>query len=143
VAQGNLRLPGPDRDLAPAEWWKNFELYAGGAGGADVFVTQRNRGEGVRQIIPLKGFAFFLWGPDVDQAWTSPSETKTEAKAESDQGGAPSKLPRGAEKEIRRRIGRGEIKIAPEMAKKYPGVMDKRTWQLHVRRLRGEMAKAK
>jgi hypothetical protein len=123
---------------------EELRTVAGGAGGADVFVTQRSRGEGVRQIIPLKGFAFFLWGPDVDKAWPSPkTEAEIEAKAESDQGGAPSKLPRGAEKEIRRRIGRGGIKIAPAMEKKYPGVMDKRTWQLHVRRLRGEMAKAK
>jgi hypothetical protein len=63
------------------------------------------------------------------------------AVRERDKGGAPKKLPRRAEAEIRRRIGRGEPKIAPTVAAKYPGVMDKRSWQRHVRRLQLELKK--
>ena len=55
-----------------------------------------------------------------------------------DKGGAPSKLPRGAAAEIKRRIGRGEVKIPGEMKKKYPGVMHPRSWQRYVRQMRGK-----
>ena len=30
-------------------------------------------------IISLRGYAFFLWGPDVDKAWTVVTKAKTEA----------------------------------------------------------------
>jgi hypothetical protein len=57
-------------------------------------------------------------------------------KPSKDQGGAPKKLPRGAKREIRRRIAKGEVKIPSAMMTKYPGVMGLRAWQLHVSELR-------
>ena len=87
--------------------------------------------------------------PDAEkrQLWLQRREEKRRAEvlkaAEAvDKGGAPEKLPSRAEAEIRRRIGRGERKIAPTVAAKYPGVTSKRSWQRHVRNLRLEMKKA-
>ena len=95
----NLRLPGPDRDLVPPEFWQGFELYVVSRGEEVVIVPRRRGG----QVIPLKGLAFFLWGPDVDKAWPS-STAKTRAKTRVKTEAAPRK--RGA-----KAPGRPKIKL--------------------------------
>jgi hypothetical protein len=57
--------------------------------------------------------------------------------------GAPPKLTKVAEAEIRRRIANDEIGIASAMAKNFPGVMTPRSWHNHVARLRLKVKKMK
>ena len=75
----NLRLAGPDRELRPPELWKDYELN--GRSNEEVLITRRSRGEGARQVMPIRSYAFFLWGPDVDKAWTS-AKRRPQAKTE-------------------------------------------------------------
>ena len=73
------------------------------------------------------------------QLWLKRREEARQAPvADPDKGGRPPpKLPRGAEKEILRRIDRGEAKIAANVATKFPKAdMKLRTWQRAVQYLR-------
>ena len=103
----------------------------------------------VRQYAPLLTVDEIrrLTEPERRQLWLQRHEEMRRAEALKaaevvDKGGGPPRLPRGAGVEIRRRIGRGEVKIAGAMAKKYPDVMKPRSWQRWVKRFRdAEIAK--
>jgi hypothetical protein len=80
-----------------------------------------------------------IWWPDVEGVWPTAITEPASKQEPVDQGGARAKLPQRAATEIRRRIGRGEVKFAPAMAEKYPGVMTRRSWQRHIRDLRKQL----
>jgi hypothetical protein len=84
-------------------------------------------------LFPFWSAMFYVQRARLDQFYP------VDRAAAKDTGGSPPKLPRRAEAEIRRRIGRRERKIAPAMAKKYPDVMTIGSWHRHVARIRRDI----
>ena len=66
----SLRRPigrgsGPDRELLAKSFWTAHELYSGSA----LLVVDRSRGGQIITAAAARGFAFFVWSPDLERYW--------------------------------------------------------------------------
>jgi hypothetical protein len=60
---GELVPLGPDRELLPRSFWSDYELDSWSDA---LLVVPRRRGG---QVVPLRGFAFYVWKPALAKIW--------------------------------------------------------------------------